>query len=133
MLTEPGSPASGPRPIPTQREPPWHKLSAAEVRTRLETSDRGLSEAEATSRLARYGPNSLTPARRRGWVRRLLAHLDNVLIYVLLIAGVVTAGLGHMVDSGVIFGVVVINALIGFLQEGKAERALEAVRGLLSP
>jgi magnesium-transporting ATPase (P-type) len=65
-------------------------------------------------------------------LRRLLSQFDNLLIYILLAAGVVTVLLGHFVDAGVILGVVVINAVIGFVQEGKAERALEAVRGLLS-
>jgi magnesium-transporting ATPase (P-type) len=63
---------------------------------------------------------------------RLLYQFHNVLIYVLLIAAVVTAALAHWVDTGVILGVVVINALIGFVQEGKAERALDAIRSMLS-
>ncbi|MDO9466670.1 MAG: cation-transporting P-type ATPase, partial [Thiobacillus sp.] len=64
---------------------------------------------------------------------RLLLQFHNVLIYVLLAAGVITALLGHWLDSGVIFGVVVINAVIGFIQEGRAEEALDAIRDMLSP
>ena len=69
---------------------------------------------------------------RSAWTR-LFAQFHNVLIYVLLAAGVVTLLLGHVVDASVIVAVVAINAVIGFLQEGKAERALDAVRKLLSP
>jgi P-type E1-E2 ATPase len=63
----------------------------------------------------------------------LLLQFHNVLIYVLLAAGVITAVLGYWLDSGVIFGVVVINAVIGFIQEGRAEEALDAIRDMLSP
>jgi magnesium-transporting ATPase (P-type) len=93
----------------------------------------GLSQAEAAARLARHGANRLPPPRRRGPLARFLLQFHNVLIHVLLAAGLVTAVLGHWVDSGVIFGVVVINAVIGFIQEGKAEAALEAIRKMLSP
>src|SRR5690606_29663637 len=72
------------------------------------------------------------PARRSALVRFLM-QFHNVLIYVLLAAGVITALLGHWVDSGVIFGVVVINAFVGFIQEGKAEQAMDAIRHMLSP
>jgi magnesium-transporting ATPase (P-type) len=71
-------------------------------------------------------------ASRSPWLR-FFDQFHNVLIYILLAAGVITALLAHWVDSGVIFGVVIINAIIGFLQEGKAERAMDAIRGMLSP
>nr|WP_267869571.1 HAD-IC family P-type ATPase [Massilia agrisoli] len=76
-------------------------------------------------------PAALPPPAGRGPLQRMLAQFNNVLIYVLLGAAAITALLGHMVDSGVIAGVVVINALIGFVQEGKAERALDAIRAML--
>jgi magnesium-transporting ATPase (P-type) len=114
-------------------ERPWHSLSSAEVYAGLSTSRDGLSCDEAKARLARHGANRLPPPRRRGPMARFLLQFHNVLIYVLLGAGSITAGLGHWIDSGVIFGVVVINAIIGFIQEGKAESALEAIRGMLSP
>jgi magnesium-transporting ATPase (P-type) len=91
-----------------------------------------LDEGEARRRLSRYGPNRLTPPQRRGPLLRFLLQFHSVLIYVLLAAGVITALLGEWVNSGVIFGVVVINALIGFVQEGKAEEALAAIRKMLS-
>ena len=94
---------------------------------------RGLDSAEAAQRLARHGPNALPAPPRRGPLLRFLLQFHNVLIYVLLAAGAVTLLLGHWVDAGVILGVVLINAVIGHLQEGKAESALDAIRDLLSP
>jgi magnesium-transporting ATPase (P-type) len=97
-------------------------------------SDRaGLSRQEAERRLGESGPNRLTEAKRRRWWLRLLLQFHNVLIYVLLGAAGITAALQHWVDCGVILGVVLVNALVGFVQEGKAERALDAIRNLLAP
>jgi magnesium-transporting ATPase (P-type) len=112
---------------------PWHALAGEEVLARLATGANGLGETEARARLARYGSNRLPAAKPRSALLRLLAQLDNVLIYVLLGSAVVTALLGHGVDTAVILGVVVLNAVIGFIQEGRAESALEAIRGMLTP
>jgi calcium-translocating P-type ATPase len=112
---------------------PFHALDVDEALARTGSSDMGLTEAEAALRLDRYGANRLPVTRQRGPLRRLLAQFDNVLIYVLLGAGLVTATLGHWVDTGVILAVVVANAVIGFLQEGKAEAAMAAIRSLLAP
>jgi len=120
------------RPSNVRPDGPWHALEAQVVLQRLGTSRAGLAGREARERLARHGPNCLPGPARQSAFRRLLAQFDNVLIYVLLGAGTVTALLAHWADTSVILGVVVINALIGFLQEGKAERALEAVGRLLS-
>ena len=111
---------------------PWHAAPADEVMAELEADDRGLTSAEAAARLDRYGPNRLPEAPRRGPLARLAAQFNNPLILVLIVAGVVTALLEHYLDAAVIFGVVVINAVIGFVQEGKAEGALEAVRAMLA-
>jgi magnesium-transporting ATPase (P-type) len=110
----------------------WHAATPAQVLARLDSGRYGLSQSEATARLARYGANRLpTPRRRAAW-QRLLLQFHNVIIYVLLAAGIITALLGHLVDAGVIFGVVLINAAIGFVQEGKAESAIAAIRQMLS-
>ncbi len=109
-----------------------HALSAEQVTAALESSPRGLSRTDAAARLARFGPNRLTVRRGRTPLERFLLQFHNVLIYVLVGAAVVTAALGHWVDTGVIIGVVLINAIVGFIQEGKAERALEAIRNVLS-
>jgi potassium/sodium efflux P-type ATPase len=123
----------GTRVRPEREAPaPWHNLTAEEVLHELQTSPNGLTQIEAERRLAQHGPNRLRPPKRHGPLRRFLTQFHNILIYVLLGAAVITALLGHWVDTGVIVGVVVLNALIGFLQEGKAERALDAIRGMLS-
>ena len=111
----------------------WHSESIDAVFDSLSTSPDGLSEAGLQSRLARYGLNRLPEAKTRGPLLRFLSQFHNILIYVLMIAGFGTIFLEHWVDAGVIFGVVLINAMIGFLQEGKAENALRAIRQMLSP
>ncbi len=119
---------------PGESLPRWHAVEASEAVERLEASrTRGLSQAQAEERRTRFGPNRLPGPERRGPLARLLAQFHNVLIYVLIAAAIVTLLLGQWVDSAVIFGVVVINALIGYVQEGKAEAALDAIRCMLSP
>lgn len=112
--------------------PTHHDLPAHEVLILLGSDPRaGLAEEEAAQRLARFGPNQLPQARSAGPVRRLLRQLHNPLVYVLLAAGVVTVLLRETVDAAVIFGVVAINAVVGYLQESKAEAALDALRSMV--
>ncbi len=111
----------------------WHAKSTESTLTLLETSADGLSEEEVEKRLEKYGPNKLPEPQIRGPFVRFMYQFHNILIYVLLAAGMVTAVLGHWVDAGVIFAVVLLNAVIGFVQEGKAENALRAIRQMLSP
>jgi len=99
---------------------------------RLGVTRSGLSKAEAERRLAVHGPNRLPAGRRRSALLRFALQFHNVLIYVLLAAAFVTALMQHWIDTAVIVAVVVINAVIGFIQEGKAEEAMEAVRNMLS-
>ena len=113
--------------------PPWHAMPADEVNSHLDTGPSGLNAETATRRLAEHGPNRLPETKQRSALMRLLAQFHNVLIYVLLAAALVTAFLQHWLDTAVIIGVVVVNALIGFVQEGKAEDALAAIRQMLSP
>lgn len=116
----------------TPKAPLWHALPADEVMKKKEASPDGLTSAEAQKRLEKFGPNRLPEARKIGPLKRFLLQFHNILIYVLIAAGVVTALLGHWIDSAVIAAVVIINALIGFIQEGKAEEALASIRNLLS-
>ena len=114
-------------------ETAWHARPVAEVERVLETSAAGLSDEEATRRRARYGPNRLAPPKRRGPLLRFLLQFHNVLLYVMLGGAVITASLGHWVDTGVLLMAVLVNAVIGFIQEGRAENALDAIRAMLSP
>jgi len=110
----------------------WHARPAHEVLVELETSPAGLAEAEANRRLSVHGANRIPEPPRRGALIRLLLQFHNILIYVLLGSAAVTAFLGHVADTAVILAVVVANAAIGFIQEGKAEKAMEAIRRMLA-
>ena len=120
-------------PVTPNRQPSWHALPAAEVLRSVNSHDGGLTTEEAARRLRTFGPNRLPAARRRGPLVRFALQFHNILIYVLLGSAAVTAAMAHWVDTSVIVGVVVVNAIIGFLQEGRAERALDAIREMLSP
>lgn len=111
----------------------WHSLTHEDVLRALRTEPGGLADSEVRERMARYGPNRLTPPKRRSPLQRLLMQFHNILLYVMLGAAVITAFLHHWVDTGVLLAAVVINAIIGFIQEGKAEAALDAIRAMLSP
>src|SRR5215471_9329124 len=111
----------------------WHTLPAEEVIARLRTDPaEGLDGGEVSSRLARFGPNRLPEGKQRGPLMRFLAQFNNVLVYVLLAAGFVKLMVGLWLDAAVILGVVVVNASLGFLQEGKAEKAMDSIRNMLS-
>ncbi|MEQ8662747.1 MAG: HAD-IC family P-type ATPase, partial [Gammaproteobacteria bacterium] len=113
--------------------PTPHARAREAVLAAVTSSAAGLAAAEAAQRLAAHGANRLPVAPPRHPLLRFLAHFHNVLIYVLLGAAVVTAALGHVVDTGVILAVVIVNAIIGFVQEGRAEQAMAAIRGMLAP
>ncbi|MCF6148658.1 MAG: cation-transporting P-type ATPase [Candidatus Kuenenia sp.] len=102
------------------------------VFSKIESKPEGLAQADAEQRLEQYGQNRPTPPRKRSFISRLFAQINNVLIYVLLGSALITALLSHWFDAGIILGVVILNSLIGFIQEGKAEKALDAIRGILS-
>jgi len=112
---------------PVREQAPWHTLPADEVLGALESSSTGLSEAEAKQRLQVYGPNSLPRAKSEGVLTLLWRQLNNPLIYVLLGATTLSLALGKVVDALVVLGAVVLNTLIGFLQEYRAGRAIEAL------
>ena len=122
-------------PVPdTASTPPaWHALALGAVRERLAAGDNGLTAAEAARRLGVYGPNRLPANGGRSALMRLLDQFNNLLIFVLIAAALVSAALGHAVDSLVIVAVVLVNAGVGFVQEGRAERALDAIRGMIAP
>src|SRR5262245_34502766 len=99
----------------------WHAMSPADVVSQLGTSaDTGLTRSEASARLQKHGPNRLPEGRKRGPLARFFTQFNNVLVYVLIAAGFIKLMMAIWVDAGIIFAVVVLNALLGFIQEGKA-------------
>lgn len=111
----------------------WHACQTDEALRALDSSSAGLTHEQAQQRLLQYGANRLDEAKPASIWQRLLRHVNNVLLYVLIAAALVTALMGHWVDTFVILVVVVLNVVIGFVQEGKAEKALQAIRHLLAP
>ncbi len=110
----------------------WHTLSVKQVFTELDVKESGLSSTEVEHLHNKFGWNRLPEPPRRSPLVRFLSQFNNILIYVLLGAAVVTTLLADWIDAGVILGVVVINAIIGFIQEGKAEKAVDAIRQILT-
>lgn len=113
--------------------PHWHAMPVEDVLAKLAVGAEGLTATEAAARLSRHGPNRLPAQKPRGPLARLAAQFANVLVLVLIGAGAVTAALGHWLDTAVILAVVVINAVIGMVQEGRAEDAIAAIRAMLAP
>src|SRR6516162_484288 len=111
----------------------WHALAVDEVVRRLNTStEKGLDAATISERRTKYGPNRLPEAAKRGLIVRFLMHFNNVLVYVLLAAGFTKLMMNLWLEAAIIFGVVLINALLGFIQEGRAEKALDSIRNMLT-
>lgn len=111
----------------------WYQLSLRDIYHKLETSEKGLTDEEAKNRIARYGPNKLAEQEKISKLKILLHQFTSPLIYILLIAGLVTIFLKEYIDSGVIFAVVILNAIIGYIQEYKAEESVRALRKMVVP
>lgn len=111
----------------------WYQLSVKEIFEHLKTSELGLTEEEVKQRLKKYGPNKIAEEEKISKLKILLHQFTSPLIYILLIAGVVTILLKEYIDSGVIFAVVILNAIIGFVQEYKAEKSVRALKKLVVP
>ena len=110
---------------------PWHSQTVDEALAALQSQKSGLSDQQSQERLATHGENRLASRPPRSVWQRLLGQFHNVLLYVLMAAAAVTALLGYFTDSLVIAAVVLINAMVGFIQEGKAEAALRAIQNML--
>src|SRR5690606_7689531 len=121
--------------LPHKRTSSWrpHAEDAASVIRALGSSALGLSDEEAARRLAVHGRNELPRTDRRSPLVRLLAQFNNALILFLLTAAVASTVLGQYVEASVIVAVVLVNAIVGFVQEGKAEKALSAIGSLIAP
>lgn len=111
----------------------WHAMDVPGVMGSLGACDEGLSGADAARRLERDGPNRLPPPVPRSALRRFFSQFENFLLQVLLGAAVIMVAIGHITDASVILAVVVVNALMGFIQEGKAEEAIRAIQQMVSP
>src|SRR5262245_171568 len=120
-------------PIAASAEEHWHALEVEEVMRRLESSADGLASAEAAQILRRVGPNELQSATRISPWHTLAAQFKNVLILILLAATLLSGLLGHTVEAAVITVIVVFAVLLGFIQEYRAERAIEALRSMAAP
>jgi magnesium-transporting ATPase (P-type) len=111
----------------------WYQLEVSQVLQDLRTSERGLTEQEANSRLSQYGPNLLAQEDRTSKLKILLHQFTSPLIYILIIAGMVTLLLQEYTDAAVIMAVVVLNAAIGYVQEFKAEESMRALKQMVLP
>ncbi len=112
----------------------WHSMPIAEVKEKLFTDPvTGLSYEEVGKRTETYGKNEIPQGKKQSELKRFLLQFHNLLIYILLIAASITALMDHWIDTWVILLVVVVNAIIGYIQEGKAEKALAGIRNMLSP
>ncbi len=128
------APVASPRLDVTPSELTWHASSSAEVLDRLETmAESGLTAAEAAERLAQYGPNQLTEKEGPSFFQLVLRQLNNFVVIILIVAALVSAILGEWVEAVAILTIVVLNAILGVVQESKAEESLAALKKLAAP
>jgi Ca2+-transporting ATPase len=120
-------------PSVTEHEHEWYALDAKKVLEHLKVQDNGLSSGEAAKRLAYYGPNQLREAPRPSFLKTLWEQLNNFVVILLIIASVISALLGDYVEAAAIMAIVVLNAVLGIVQERRAEEALAALKKLASP
>ncbi len=112
----------------------WHKLSAGETLARLNSAaDEGLTESEAQKRLEQYGPNELVEKGGRKPLEIIIDQIKEPMVIVLLVAALVSGLLGEFLDVAVILAIVILNAIIGFTQEYKAEQAIRALKEMAVP
>ncbi len=111
----------------------WYQMEAKEVFQTLKTSEQGLSDAEAKKRLETYGLNKLPEAEGISRLKIILHQFTSPLIYILMVAAVVTILLGEYIDTGVIVAVLILNAIIGYFQEYKAETSVRALQSMVVP
>ncbi|HLE27928.1 MAG TPA: cation-translocating P-type ATPase [Anaerolineales bacterium] len=121
------------KPLPKESTPHWHTLPIETVFSRLNATPAGLTGAEAVQRLAEHGPNELQAAHRISPLALLFEQFKNVLIVILLVATALSAFLGHGTEAIAIAVIVLFAVLLGFVQEYRAERAIEALRQMAAP
>jgi len=111
----------------------WHALGVEEVLRNLEVQDKGLTTAEAQKRLEHYGANQLREAPRPSFLQTLWEQLNNFVVILLIVASVISALLGDYVEASAIMAIVVLNSVLGIVQERRAEEALAALKKLAAP
>lgn len=111
----------------------WHSMPVEKALSILDATDSGLSDDEVHRRLSKYGRNELTPPKKMSFWMKLFLQIHNILIYILLAAAIVSGALQEWAEVGLILGVIILNVAIGLIQEGKAEKATEAIKNMLSP
>jgi Ca2+-transporting ATPase len=121
-----------PRPGP-EIDVHWHALETGAVLSRLGSTLQGLSSEEAARRLAQYGPNELKEKPRPSFVQLVIAQLNNFIVILLIVASLISALLGDWIEAGVIMLIVVLNAVLGVIQESRAEEALAALKKMAAP
>lgn len=124
---------SNPPSEPWPGDTPPHVLSAEDVVKALRTTEGGLSESEAAARHATYGPNRLREAPPTPWWRKLLAQFQELVVVILIVAALVAFAMQEFVDGGAILAIVLLNGLLGYFQEERAEQALADLKKLSSP
>ena len=112
----------------------WHTMSAEDVVRRLDTQiQAGLTSDEAARRLAQYGLNELAEKPRATFLEMVLSQLKNFVVILLIVAALISAVLGEWVEAGAILAIVVLNAILGVVQESRAEEALAALKKMAAP
>ena len=118
----------------TETETPWHATDLADAVALLRTDpETGLGTSEANNRLADAGPNRIEAVRKEGWFSILLRQFTDVLILILAAAAAISFAVGEIGDTITILAIIILNGLLGFVQEFKAEKAIEALQKMLSP
>ncbi|GCF95149.1 ATPase [Enterococcus florum] len=118
----------------TQLSQPFYALEPEKVLTEMQTTKEGLTQSEAEKRLREYGPNELEEGKKKSMLVRFFEQFKDAMIIVLIFAAIISAVVSHeIVDSIIILAVVIINAVMGVLQESKAEQAIEALREMSTP
>lgn len=111
----------------------WYQIDVNEIFKTLKTTEQGLTNEAADDRLQQYGPNRLAEEETVSRLKILIHQFTSPLIYILLVAAVVTAFLGEYIDTGVILAIVLLNAVIGYIQEYKAEKSVRALKKMVVP
>jgi Ca2+-transporting ATPase len=119
--------------VPQAMQQEWHALNAEEVLTHLKVKGNGLTSEEAKKRLEHYGPNQLKEAIRPTFLQMLREQLNNFVVILLIVASVISALLGDYVEASAIMAIVILNAVLGIVQERRAEEALAALKKLAAP